>query len=70
MSNLINIPLETMRIINYTGEMKHFGDALAEAAKEDPELEQQILFAANELKFVQYSRDKGEELIDELFKPR
>jgi hypothetical protein len=50
--------------------MKHFGQTLAEAAMTDPQLEQQILFAANELKCVQLSRDKGVEMIDVLLNPQ
>jgi hypothetical protein len=70
MTSLINISVGPFKVINYSGEMKHFGDALAAAAKEDPLLEQQILFAANELKYLQYSRDKGEEMIDVLLNPQ
>lgn len=64
MKSLIKTSVGPFTIMNYTGEMKHFGDELAEAAKTDPQLEQQILFAANELKYLQISRDKGEQMID------
>ena len=64
MKSLINTKVGPFRIINFSGEMKHFGNALAEEAKNDPQLEQQILFAANELKYVQLSRDMGERMID------
>jgi hypothetical protein len=70
MTNLINIKIGSFRTINYTGEIKHFGDVLAEAAKEDPLLEQQVLFAANEIKYLQLSREKGEEMIKQLLNPQ
>lgn len=66
MKTLIKTLVGPFTILNYTGEMKHFGATLAEAAKTDPQLEQQILFAANELKYLQISRDKGDEMIDVL----
>jgi len=69
MSSIINIKVGSCRTINYTGEMKHFGDTLAEEAMDDPELLQQILNAANEIKMMQIiSAKKGDQLIDELLK--
>jgi hypothetical protein len=70
MKSLIKTNVGPFTILNYSGEMKHFGDTLAEAAKTDPQLEQQILFAANELKYLQLSRDKGERLIDMVLNPQ
>ena len=47
--------------------MKHFGDTLAEEAMDDPELLQQILCAANEIKMMQIiSTKKGNQMISEL----
>jgi len=70
MKSLIKTNLGPFTILNYTGEMKHFGDALAEAAKEDPQLEQQVLAAVNELRVFQYSREKGEQLMDLILNPQ
>ena len=70
MKHLIKYPIGPFQVIGFTGEMKHFGDTLAEAAKTDPQLEQQILFAANELKYLQYSRQKGEQMIELLLNPQ
>jgi hypothetical protein len=70
MKHLIKYPVGPFQVIAFTGEMKHFGQTLAEAAMTDPQLEQQILFAANELKCVQLSRDKGVEMIDVLLNPQ
>jgi len=67
MSSIINIKIGECRTINYTGEMKHFGDTLAEEAMDDPELLQQILCAANEIKMMQIiSTKKGNQMISEL----
>ena len=69
MSSIVIIKIGECRTINYTGEMKHFGDTLAEEAMDDPELLQQILFAANEIKMMQIiSAKKGDQMIDELLK--
>jgi len=70
MKNLISNKLGPFSLIHYTGEMKHFGDALAEAAKKDPQLEQQVLAAVNELRVFQYSREKGEEMMDLILNPQ
>lgn len=70
MKILTKTHLGPFSILNFMGEMKHFGQTLAEAAKEDPQLEQQILFAANEVKHIQYSRDKGEKMIDLILNPQ
>lgn len=70
MTSLINIKFGECRTINYTGEIQHFGDTLAEEAMDDPELLQQILFAANEIKMMQIiSTKKGNQMIDEILKP-
>lgn len=69
MSNLVHIKAGSISIINYTGEMKHFGDTLAEAAKENPQLAQQVFAAFNELQVFQTSCAKGEEMIDVLLNP-
>lgn len=66
MSTLINIKLGSCRTINYTGDMKHFGDSLAEEAIDDPELEKQILCAANEIKMRMISEEKGNQMINQL----
>jgi len=66
MSTMINIKLGSCRTINYTGDIKHLGDTLAEETKDDRELEQQILFAANEIGMRILSREKGEQMINEL----
>jgi hypothetical protein len=70
MKNLIKTTVGSFTVLNYTGEMKHFGQTLAEAAKTDPQLEQQILFAANEMKYLQWSRNKGDEMIDVILNPQ
>lgn len=70
MKHLIKHPVGPFQIIAYTGEMNNFGIALAEAAITDPQLGQQILFAANELKYHQYSRDKGIEMIELILNPQ
>lgn len=64
MKCFINEKLGSLRLINYTGEIKYFGDELAEAAKNDPLLAQQVFAAFNELQVYQKSCVKGEELID------
>jgi len=69
MISIVNIKVGECRTINYTGEMKHFGNTLAEEAMDDPELLQQILAAANEIKMMQIiSAKKGDQMIDELLK--
>jgi len=66
MCTIINIKIGSCRTINYTGDIKYLGDTLAEEAQDDPELEQQILFAANEIGMAIRSRDKGKQMIDVL----
>jgi hypothetical protein len=69
MCTIINVKIGSCRTINYTGDIKHLGDTLADEAIDDRELEQQILFAANEIKMRMISSEKGEQMIDELLKP-
>ena len=66
MTSIINVKFGSYRTINYTGDIKHLGDTLANEAKDDRELEQQILFAANEIKMRMISAEKGEQMIYEL----
>jgi len=66
MSTIINIKLGSCRTINYTGDIKNLGDTLAEEAKDDRELEQQILAAANEIRVQMMSREVGEQMIYEI----
>lgn len=66
MTSIINVKFGSYRTINYTGDIKHLGDTLAEEAQDDRELKQQILFAANEIKMQMISAEKGEQMIYEL----
>lgn len=70
MKSLIKTNLGPFTILNYTGEMKYFGDALAEAAKNDPLLEQQVLAAVNEIRVFQKSRAMGEKMADLILNPQ
>lgn len=63
MSAWINIKMGQCRTINYTGDIKHLGQTLAEEAMDDPELKQQILCAANEIWAQGISAEKGDQLI-------
>lgn len=66
MSTIVNIKLGSYRTINYTGDIKHLGETLAEEAQDDRELAQQILFAANDIKMRMISAEKGEQMIHEI----
>jgi len=69
MSSIINVKVGSFRTINYTGDIKHLGDTLADEAKDDRELEQQILCAANEIKMRMISAEAGEQMIYEILHP-
>ena len=66
MSTMINIKLGSCRTINYTGDIKHLGDTLAEETKDDRELEQQILFAANEIGMIQYIKENNDHYLGDV----
>jgi len=57
------------RIIHFSDEVTSFGDALAEAALNDPDLERQISVAALSLQYTRMSRYLGEQMIDVILNP-
>ena len=66
MKRLQNYRFGKSRIINYRGEVNMFGDDLAAAALEDPELERQITVAALSLQYTRMARHVGEQMIAEI----
>jgi len=69
MSKVTNFIFGSKRIVSYSGAVTEFGDELAAAALEDPELERQITVAALSLQYTRTSRHLGQLMIDEILKP-